>query len=186
MTSSSLPDNPYASPRAIGTETPTSDAEAIRMAHLSHEASVRSIGSLYYLGGILTAITLVSLLVVGVTGGDTFGPGDVFGFAILFGMLTISFGIGRGLRTLRRSAQIFAGLISTLGLLAFPIGTLINGYILCLLFSSKGNRVFSAEYKEIIEQTPHVVYRQSTLLAVLAVILLLLLLTGFVSFLVIS
>jgi hypothetical protein len=46
--------------------------------------------------------------------------------------------------------------LSGIGLLGFPIGTLINGYILYLFLSKKGRTVFAPEYQEVIEATPHV------------------------------
>jgi hypothetical protein len=49
--------------------------------------------------------------------------------------------------------------LSGVGLLGFPVGTLINGYILFLLFGRKGKTVFSEEYQVVIEQTPHIKYR---------------------------
>lgn len=126
---------------------------------------------------------LVLVVVLTVFDEPELEAGAVGTIAILLVMLTTYFGVGRGLRKLRRSARVIAGIISTVGLLAFPFGTIINAYILYLLFSSKGNRVFSPDYQEVIEQTPHVVHRYSLVLTVLAIILLVLLLTGFVSFL---
>jgi hypothetical protein len=44
------------------------------------------------------------------------------------------------------------------------LGTLINGYILYLLLSAKWEMVFSAEYRDIIDATPHIKYRTSILI----------------------
>jgi hypothetical protein len=44
-------------------------------------------------------------------------------------------------------------------LLAFPLGTLINGYILWLVFSTKGKTILSNDYAAIVAATPHVRYR---------------------------
>jgi hypothetical protein len=51
-----ISDNPYASPQtetgpALVTGETLSDAEATRRKYLNHEASVKSIGSLYYTSG---------------------------------------------------------------------------------------------------------------------------------------
>jgi hypothetical protein len=48
-----------------------------------------------------------------------------------------------------------------LGLIAFPIGTIINAYILYLLLSAKGKYVFSADYRAVITATPHIRYKMS-------------------------
>jgi hypothetical protein len=49
---------------------------------------------------------------------------------------------------------------------------LINGYILYLVFSEKGRRVFSPEYQEIIRQTPHVKYQTSIIVKIFVGLLL--------------
>jgi ABC-type multidrug transport system permease subunit len=46
-------------------------------------------------------------------------------------------------------------------MLGFPIGTLINAYILYLFLSKKGRTVFSPGYQEVIAATPDVKYKTS-------------------------
>ena len=41
----------------------------------------------------------------------------------------------------------------------FPIGTLINGYVLYLLLSQKGRTIFTDAYRRVVTETPHVKYR---------------------------
>jgi hypothetical protein len=48
-----------------------------------------------------------------------------------------------------------------LGLIGFPIGTLISVYFLYLLLSQKGAYVFSPEYAQVIAATPHIQYKTS-------------------------
>ena len=52
------------------------------------------------------------------------------------------FSIGLGLRRLRPWARLGAPILSGIGLLAFPLGTIINAYILYLVLSAKGPAVF--------------------------------------------
>jgi len=52
-------------------------------------------------------------------------------------------------------------------LIGFPIGTLIHGYILYLYWGTKGRKVFSPEYKQIIAGTPHVKYKTSIIIWIL-------------------
>ena len=52
-------------------------------------------------------------------------------------------------------------MLSAIGLLGFPIGTLINGYILYLFLSKKGRTIFAPAYQDVIAATPHVKYRTS-------------------------
>jgi hypothetical protein len=173
-------DNPYASPMAVG-GTPSTEVEVIRMEHLSHEASIRSIGSLHYLGAILALlIWLPAVLVLFFTVGAIGAP-EVLLLALVLGFVVLNVAIGRGLRRLHRGARVGAALFAVLGLLALPIGTLISGYILYLLFSPKGNRIFSEEYQEVVRQTPDMVYRTSAGLMAFAILLVLLGLAGFLG-----
>jgi hypothetical protein len=164
------PVNPYASPMSSG-YVPSTDAEAIRRELLSHEASVCLIGTLYYLGAFL-ALPL-ALFPLGMM---LRGEGDSFVFILLLiivGFIMTNVMIGRGLRRFHPAARIVASLFALMGLMAFPIGTLISGYILYLLYSPKGNRIFSAEYQEIIRQTPDISYRFPLATTFVAVVLIL-------------
>ena len=49
--------------------------------------------------------------------------------------------------------------MAAIGLLGFPVGTLINAYILYLLLSKKGALILSPAYAEIRRATPHIRYR---------------------------
>lgn len=144
-----------------------STAEQIRNDHLKHEASVKSVGFLYFLGAAF-------LILIG-----AFGMSADQGVGMIPGLLLLFFGlaqiwVGIGLRGLKPWARIPTGILSGLGLLGFPLGTLINGYILYLVFSKKGKMVFSDDYRHVIEQTPHIKYRTSTVVWILLGLLLLL------------
>ena len=65
--------------------------------------------------------------------------------------------------------------LAVLGLIQIPIGTIINGYVLYLMFSDKGKVVFSPEYQEIREATPEVKYKTSMIVWVFLAILVVLL-----------
>ncbi len=139
---------------------------AIRQEHIKHEASLRSIGVLYYIGaffmivGGLTMATTVSMTASENEGSASFFIGMLV-FYLIFGIIAIL--IGRGFRKLKPWVRIPGTIFAALGLLSIPIGTLINGYILYLMFSAKGKMVFSPEYSEIREATPEVVYKTSAL-----------------------
>ena len=49
-------------------------------------------------------------------------------------------------------------------------GSAILGYILYLLLSAKATTIFSAEYKTIIAQTPHIKYRTSLVVKIVLVL----------------
>ncbi|HAV64940.1 MAG TPA: hypothetical protein DCY13_21535 [Verrucomicrobiales bacterium] len=158
-----------------------SEAEQIRQDHINHEASVKAVGILYLIGGTFGLIGSLGLFVMlsSTTTGD--GPAESVVFtggvaAVLLVFCGVQFAAGLGLRRLRNWARIVAAILSALGLLSFPVGTLINGYILYLLLSKKGQMVFSEEYRQIIAQTPHIRYRTSTIVWIVLGILVALIL----------
>src|SRR5260370_2689883 len=52
--------NPYAAPTApVEDVSANAEAEAIRKAHINHEASIKAVGILYYLGGV--GVTLAAI-----------------------------------------------------------------------------------------------------------------------------
>lgn len=73
----------------------------------------------------------------------------------------LQFCVGTGIRQLKKWVKLPVGILSGIGLFGFPIGTLINAYILYLVFGKKGAVVFSKEYQHIIAATPQIKYRTS-------------------------
>lgn len=167
--SDNLSDNPYAAPTVEVTVAEPTDAESIRGKYLPHEASVRSIGWLYLLGaanftlaGCMAGISAFSI-----------GPFDWVSLVIsgvYLGLAIPTAIVGVAVRRLRPWARTAATVLSGIGLLLVPIGTVINGYCLYLLLSAKGKFVFSEEYRRVVEQTPHMKYRSSFLVLLLLVI----------------
>lgn len=146
-------DNPYAAPISDITAVPNATAngeEAVRNHYLKHEASVKSIGLLYFIPAGL-------LCLVGITQRN---PSLFVNVLFLVGS-AILFAIGIGIRKLQPWCVIPIGLTSGFGLFVVPIGTIINGYILWLVFSAKGRYVLSPEYKQVIEATPYIKYKTS-------------------------
>ena len=138
-----------------------SEAEEIRKKHIRHEASIKSVGVLYFLGSAF-------MVVAGFTQLASPRAGQNVMLAVLFlGLAAVQIWAGIGLRRLKLPGRLAAGILSGLGLLAFPVGTIINGYILYLLYSKKGSTVFSPEYKQVIEATPHIKYRTSIVIWIL-------------------
>ncbi len=154
------------------------DAPDIRRAHLNHEASIKALGALYYLGAI-------GLLAVGII--EMVAPSDdSVGVRLMIAVFALGLGglyfwIGRGLRGLKSRARIPAVILAVIGLLGFPVGTLINGYILYLLLSAKGTMVFSDEYKQIIADTPDIKYRTSIIVWIFLGLLVALVAAAFIG-----
>lgn len=169
-------DNPYAPPSAHVEDVveSSSEAETIRREHIKHEASIRAVGLLYYIGGGFLIIGGVTVLIA-----MSAGPGrttsallPVLGPTyVVVGVLTLT--VAYGLRTLRPWARLISIVFACIGLLGFPVGTLINIYVLWLLLSKKGRRIFEDDYPAIVAATPDVKYRTSMILWIILGILLL-------------
>ena len=124
------------------------------------ETSVRSIGLLYYLSGGLFCIAAIALIVASVETTQTLSILSVAPLYIGVGVAVLL--LARGIRKLRPWARKTSLVLSSIGLLGFPVGTLLNGYILYLLLSKKGKRIFERDYPDIVAATPDVKYRTST------------------------
>ncbi|MEN9573473.1 MAG: hypothetical protein RL514_1328 [Verrucomicrobiota bacterium] len=167
-----------------GVVTPLGDAEAVRNEHLKHEASIRSVGSLYYVGGVAVVFAAIALFITGLTAdrnSPEAGIGVILGGGFLGFLGALQLWTAHGLRCLKPSARTPATLFSCLGLLGFPIGTLINGYILYLLHSKKGRTVMTAEYAQVIAQTPHIKYKTSVIVWIFLGLVVALLVLGMVA-----
>jgi hypothetical protein len=169
--------NRYAPPRSYVSDANVrvANAEAVRREHIKHEASVRSIGVLYWLSGAL----LLTAGVVGALSAMNGAPGTAsplgpVPFVVLGGFGIASIAVGNGMRALRPWARTTSIVMSVIGLLGIPVGTLINGYILYLLFAEKGKRLFEPDYQGIIAATPHVKHKTSIVVWIFVGLLVLL------------
>jgi hypothetical protein len=166
--------NPYSPPRARVDDVAQADSEAeeIRQEHIKHEAAIRSVGILYYLSGGLMVLLGGSMLFSSFA---TITLGALgAGLSIVYaGVGVLMLFVARGVRTLQNWARITTIVLAAIGLLGFPVGTLINGYILYLMLAKKGKRIFEDDYKDIIEATPHIKYRTSIIVWIMVGLLLL-------------
>jgi hypothetical protein len=165
--------NPYAAPAtdtSAASDHAELPAERIRREYLRHEASVQSIGVLYYLGGGVLSLYALGLGVVAAV-----EPGAGLKALLLAGVCCLMAApllvVGRGLRTLRPWVRLPVAILSIAGLAALPVGTLVSVYILYLVFGKKGAFIFSPEYDVVLRQTPHIKYRTSALLWILMAVL---------------
>jgi hypothetical protein len=188
--------NPYAPPEASLAAAPVdlvpagdlAAAEAIRRAHIRHEAAVRSIAMLHYLAaffGIIGAVSVLFLMLTALPQRVPLPRAILIAIGVVYALLGgLHLALGIGLNRLQNWARytdailigvvlFFYGLAGTVsliiqgdpaGLFGIAVAVAILGYILYLLLSSKATMIFSAEYKGIIEQTPHI--RNQTGLAV--------------------
>lgn len=182
--------NPYAAPKAeIGSDFAVemqSDDEAIRKKYLNHEASVRAIGALNYLGGVVwvTAGLFLTgwsvLLMSGVLPRGADSPEKWLYGAMGVGLLALGvlvFLLGRGLRRFRPWARWSEVALASIGALANvaqlnPFGLLFPVYFLYVMLSKKGTMVFSPEYQAVRARTPHIKYKTSLIVKIAVVLLL--------------
>jgi hypothetical protein len=169
--------NPYAPPKASITPAALDGdqeyAEQIRRELIKHETSIKSVGFLYLFGATFMVIFAISLIAISLLGTGEPSVGLGLGIVAFYGVLAaLSIYLGIGLRKLSPKIRTGVTILSVIGLLGFPLGTLINAYILYLLHSDKGKRVMSAEYQGIIAQTPHIKYRTPVWLIVLLVLII--------------
>lgn len=175
------PANPYAAPTSQPmSHVGGSDPESIRKYYISHEASVKSIGTLYILGAFFGGLVTVGYGVMFFFALTSGRPQDqaLLPMAVIAGLVCGTLSVVQGVTAfglwkLKPWARITATVLSVIGLLGFPLGTLISGYFLYLLQSEKGSVVFNPAYQDIIRQTPHVKYRTSIVVWILLGILVL-------------
>lgn len=141
--------NPYAAPRedepvAHLAAKPLGDPELqrIRRQNLADELTVVGIGSLFCLSA--TFFFFIAVL-SGVP------------FALVVGACHLL--IGLALRRLDGRARVFAMVFAVLGLLLFPLGTILSAYILRTLSSAQAELVSSRRYRDLVAATPEIEYR---------------------------
>lgn len=194
--------DPYAPPAAdLGrpaTEVDRADvaeAEAIRRHHIAHEASIKALGGLNYIGAVGCGIGGVATVVLAFAprvGDQQMGRGAAVGFGALLMLLAVLYGfLGRGLRRLRPWGRWLIVTLIGLGFLANFVklsldasgdlaanlggmfcSSLIPTYVLFLMLSKKGQVVFSPAYKSVVARTPHVKMKMSIIVKVLGGLLL--------------
>ena len=165
-----MSDNPYApsgssyGDASLDANFDLSQAELIRKSHLSHEANIQGFGCLYTLGGILGILGAIFYVGIGIlvmaggvvpkglesmvfgAGGDRLVSG---GLTTLVGVVFLAIAVaqlfaGRSMQTLNPSGKILAIVVAAIGMLQFPCGTLISGYLFeCLQGGHAGDPAHS-------------------------------------------
>jgi len=150
----------YSVPSAIGV---SSDPVSVRNYHLSHESAIKGFGLLYAIGAgfylLLACVAVVIAIVffaMGNSNGVSFGVATLVYAAVYFTVGGLVALVSSGFYKLSDVGKIGGSILSVLGMCGFPIGTAIGAYALYLIFSEKGNVVFSPRYREIVRQTPHI------------------------------
>ncbi|RYD61897.1 MAG: hypothetical protein EOP83_15950 [Verrucomicrobiaceae bacterium] len=159
---------------------PASDIREVRETHLKHEASIKAMGFLCLLGGVLLLGSFAFVSIETIAAGSLAeSPAMSLLFQIAFGILQLIAGIS--LRQLQGWSRIPAAIVAAVSMVAVPIGTIIGIYILYLLFSPKGSKILSAEYRQIVVLTPDMRYRTPRWFWI-CILVVMLILVGFVAF----
>ena len=154
-------------------------AEQLRKAHLTREAYVKSVGTLYYVAGGFFVLGGLGLAFSPPEAAAS-GAGPFLGLLVA-GLAALLIVTGAGLRQLRPWSRIASGIFAGIGLLGFPPAILLNGCILYLLLSKKGSMVFSEPYQRVIAATPHIKYQTPIFVWILLGIVLLLFAWGIIA-----
>ena len=156
------------------------EAEELRRSHLRYERTIRALGGLYYLIGLLNCLVGFTGLNEYFFGGPKAEAGSSFTSSPMPGLVFVAVGLfvfatGRALRQLKPSALTPTLFISALGLFAFPVGTIFGGAVLLQINSKQSKYVLSPEYAELVAKTPDLKAKTSGavkfLLAVVVLIL---------------
>ena len=155
--------NPYAAPQ-IGPEVADpfeQDDTRIRQQFIDCEANLKTIAGLLVLGGVILAGSCVipGFLFLAQQGLDGLGAAAIIGVPAILGI--VQFVVGLQVRSFRPSARIGAIVLCSLWLLFIPFGTMIGGACLWYLARPAAKYVFTQEYCDIIQRTPHVEFRTS-------------------------
>lgn len=163
--SASSPLNPFAAQVAVARNANSvADAEAYRRSHIATEVSIKCMGMLHLIIGVVSLVIAPIML---------FGEGArqsgnrfqlesnllVLGLSLAFAVFHLW--MGTQLRNFKNVGRIIQIVLSVFALFAFPVGTIVGAFCLYVLLSSKATNVCSPEYQQVIDQAPNVRYETS-------------------------
>lgn len=167
--------NPYAPPKAQALQANT-QAETIRREYINTEASIKSVGLLYYL--MMVVLIAAGVFLFTEINAKSVSTALPVGGILLFLGTGVGF-VAHGLRRLRSWARMPTIIISSIaliyGLVNLSGGIVIHIYILAKMMSRQAQFVLTPEYQQIIAATPHVKRKTSIVMKVLLILLLILL-----------
>jgi len=126
---------------------------AHRAVYIGRETAIRALGSVL----IMIGLCFVGSSLFEMHTAEPFQEGYyiiVVFIRVILGLVLIVVGIG--LDSLKTWGRIVAGILSGLGLMVFPGGTVFSAFVLFLLCGERARFVFSQGFREIIAQTQSV------------------------------
>ena len=162
--------NPYRAPET-NIIPEDSEQQKIRLEHLGHEASIKSVGMMFYLVAIPLGLSAIGYAFIINTGSKAEEILIALGLIVLTLVLIWT---AVQLRRLKPGARIPATLFSIIGLAGFPIVTIFSIYSLYVIHCKKGRRILSGDYQQIVQVTPELRYRTPAIIWIGLILLLLL------------
>jgi hypothetical protein len=158
--------NPYAAPivldrrtgKPLGFSGGGMSAEKIRREHAHDEVTLYYFGYYHIVCGAILA--LVGLGISALLFLIEVPEGESIFFVIVPAIITALIGIvrlaiGLGLIKLTRFGLVGGMILHVLGLLGIPFETMFSIYFLIIINSEKGKKIFSPEYRAVIDATPN-------------------------------
>jgi hypothetical protein len=145
--------NPYSAPEAeVGDPSPgPGAAEQRRREFIGHERQLKSVGTVFSLPAMVFVIAFMLALVFAVTGDDSVSLPALAAqgtLAALFIALAIGF------RRLQPWVKWPGTVVSAIGVLGVPVGTIVFGVVLYLIWCRAGRVVLDPAYRDVIQATP--------------------------------
>ncbi len=154
--------NPYAPPKADLDPPVTGTSISARASMLKYEVAIRSEGTVFLFGGLI--LFAVGSIILSFHRHYWIG-----GLAAIVGA-ALAFWVDYGLQRFRSSARTVGMILAGIGLIGFPVITLVSIHILFVLGNKASRAVFTPDYARIIAATPHINHKQSPLFRLLLVI----------------
>jgi hypothetical protein len=145
--------NPYTPPQADLDPPAARTSISARASMMKYEVGIRSVGTVFLFIGLI--LLMAGSIVLAFHREYWIG-----GLSALAGA-AVAFWVDCGLQKLRGSARTVAMILAGIGLLGFPVITLVSLHILFVLGNKSARAVFTPDYARIIAATPHINHKQS-------------------------
>ena len=154
--------NPYTPPKADLDPPVTGTSISARASLMKYEVAIRSEGTVFLFGGLI-------LFAVGSIVLSFHREYWIAGISAVAGA-AVAVWVDYGLQRLRSSARAVGMILAGIGLLGFPVLTLVSLHILFVLGNKASRAVFTPEYARIIAATPHINHKQSRTFRILLIL----------------
>lgn len=153
--------NPFAAPQTGPevTDPFQQDDTQIRRQFIDCEANVRTIAGVLMLGGVFVAgsCAIPGFVFIAHHGMSGLVAAALMGLVAILGIAQVV--VGFQLQSFRQSARTGAIVFCAIWLFFIPVGTILGGGCLWYLMRPAARFIFTQQYFDIIQRTPHVRFR---------------------------